>query len=31
MLTKEVLSSFGTHRTPSPAAAVTRLKSRRKL
>ena len=31
MLTKDVRSSFGTHRAPSPAAAVTRRKSRRKL
>ena len=31
MLTNDVRSSFGTHRAPSPAAAVTRRKSRRKL
>ena len=31
MLTNEVRSSFGTHRAPSPAAAVTLRKSRRKL
>ena len=31
MLTNEVRSSFGTHRAPSPAAAVTRRKSRRRL